>query len=198
MRADETVAAIKAVGDEIFATHFTFLLIRVRYASDAQIKRENGVNAARKRDLNRPSYLPGVRTSGHNGPKSADIVVTRTELLLNRANIFLRAPFRLIGVPLAIGLLVVWQVRFLAGVGDPWIEWRLGLDKNVPTIASNGKHEVPDLALQAHVGDEAVHVLRVNARGVGGIGVAVRVAVFAVVEINEVVTMVHICQLVEC
>ena len=51
--------------------------------------------------------------------------------------------------------------------------------------------EVPNLALEANIGDKAVHILRVNARGIGGIGVAVGVAVFAVEEINEVVAIVH-------
>ena len=62
--------------------------------------------------------------------------------------------------------------------------------------AFGNKSEVANLALEAHVGDKAMHVLWVNARGVGGIGVAVGVAVFAVEEINEVVAIVHI--FVEC
>src|SRR4051794_37525704 len=55
------------------------------------------------------------------------------------------------------------------------------------------EREVADLALEAHVGDEAMHVLRVDTRGVGCIGIAVWVAVFAVEEINEVVAIVHGC-----
>ena len=51
--------------------------------------------------------------------------------------------------------------------------------------------EVANLALEAHVGDEAMHVLRVDAWGVGGIGIAIGVSVFAVEEIGEVVAVVH-------
>src|SRR6267154_1277299 len=54
------------------------------------------------------------------------------------------------------------------------------------------KRKIADLALEANIGDETVHILRVNARGIGGVGVAVGVAVFTVEEVNEVVSIVHV------
>jgi hypothetical protein len=60
-------------------------------------------------------------------------------------------------------------------------------------FASKGK--IPNLALETNIGDKAVHILGVNARRVGGIGVTIGVAVFAVEEINEVVAIVHVSDL---
>ena len=53
------------------------------------------------------------------------------------------------------------------------------------------QREVPNLALEADIGNETVHVLGINARRIGGIRVAVGIAVFAIEEINEVVAVVH-------
>src|SRR5262249_4237957 len=58
--------------------------------------------------------------------------------------------------------------------------------------AASGVHVVPHLALQAHVGNEAVHGFRVHARQVSSVGVAVGVAVRNIEKEHEVVTAVSI------
>jgi hypothetical protein len=54
------------------------------------------------------------------------------------------------------------------------------------------EHEVPDFSLQADVRDKTVHVLRVDAWRIGGIGISIGIPVLAVEEVNEVVAMVHV------
>jgi hypothetical protein len=67
------------------------------------------------------------------------------------------------------------------------------LDKNVerrfPTFGE--KDEVPNLAFQTDIRDKAMHILRIGAWRVGGIGITVGIAIHAIEEINEVVAVVH-------
>ena len=63
------------------------------------------------------------------------------------------------------------------------------LDEDVIARSTLAQDVVPNLALEADIGNKAVPILRVNARGVGGVGVAVGISVFAVEQINDVVAI---------
>jgi hypothetical protein len=60
------------------------------------------------------------------------------------------------------------------------------------------KRKIPNFALETDIGDQAAHVLWINAWGVRGIRIAIGIAIFAVEEKNEVVTIVHICFSFRC
>lgn len=71
--------------------------------------------------------------------------------------------FGFLPVPFAIGLPVSRQLLLLADFLNAWVQRRFLLDEDVIARATRAQNVVPNLALEAHIGDKAAHVLRVNA-----------------------------------
>src|SRR6266542_2229350 len=191
MGTDETVAAVEAVRNEVLATHC--LIRRVRFLglsdghpSDTQVKWQDRIDRAAEAELYWAAYLAGVRARGHDRAERADIEEAF-------AHFEPRCAYLLAASLFLLGLRINLLSKRLVSLGNAVIQHRPLLNKDaIAGRAFLGEQDkVPDLALEAHVGDEAMHILGVNAGGVCGIGVTIRIAVLAVEEINEVVAMVH-------
>ena len=73
--------------------------------------------------------------------------------------------------------------------GDGTIQIRAVLDEDGITrlVAAGGMNIIANTALYGYVGDKTVHVLWIDARRVGGVGISIRIAVDAIKKKDEFV-----------
>ena len=189
MRADEPVATVETIGNEVLAAHgligrVGFLGIGHRHTRDANIQRKDRIHRTAETQLHRPSHLSGVCTRGHDRSKGTHVEVPFAHSSPRIADLFAAC---------LLGFCVHIVVESFVGVQDPVIQNLPLLHEDV--IASDAllsqQHKVAHLAFEAHIRDQPTHVLRIHAWGIRGVRIAVGVAVLAVEEINEVVTVVH-------
>ena len=154
--------------------------------------RENPVNGPRKGDLHRTAHLSAIELRRtHHCAKGAHIKEVLAHPLAGLLDV------RWLGV-LALGfdlvvarefherLFLITFQRVAAQHKD--LVSRLG---GIFVSRCRVAHIIPNLALQANVGDEPLKRLRIKARAVVGVRVSVRIAVLAVKQKDEVVAVLN-------
>ena len=125
--ADEAVATIEAIGDEVLTAHrlvgsIRFFGLGHGHARDAQVERQDGVNAAAEAELHRAANLAGIGAGGHDRSKGADIVVAFAHFRAGDCHL------------LAVGLLLLAvHVVLQSACGRPesFVQHRTLLDEDV-------------------------------------------------------------------
>ncbi len=146
-------------------------------ARNGDFLRDDWVDAAGKTDLDRAAHLPAVEgrfdERDHHRAERADVVILAAHIVPDFAVD--------IGVVFFADLLFVDSEGFVrALVADVERHVVLDVDAVAGLVFLYGLHIVADFALEAHVGDDAVAGLRVDARHIARVGVAVGVAVLHV------------------
>jgi len=177
---DEAMAAIETVRDKVFPAHRLIGRVGIfrlsnGHARDGQIKRQNRIDATRETELHGPTDLAGVRAGGHDGSEGTNVVELLAHLRASVADLVAGCGFLL-----TVHIVTESGMSLLNG----FVEHGTLLDEDLLAFQ---ERVVADFSLEANIGDKSVHVLRIDARSVGGVRIAVGVAVFAVEEINEVV-----------
>ena len=196
--ADEAVRLIQAIRNQLLAPHraqrifrllgLPRLIVRSRFrildfdgvchAGDRDIERLDRVKRARKAQLHRAAHLPRIGAGGHDRAKGAHVVKQLTGLAATGVN----------GIFALGGKL---HARKLLGAGDAGVDVAGAAHQHLHPIRIRigGLNIVADPALDRPVGDITVQILRIGARAVSHIGVAVRVSVAALNVEQEFVTI---------
>src|SRR2546425_12558403 len=128
MGANGSVAAVKAVRDEVLAAHRLIRRVRLLgfgdgHARDAQVEWQNGINGAAEAQLYRAAHLAGIRAGRHDSAECADVEETFAHLGPSSSNL------------LSVGLLLFrLRINFVAerlvSFGDAVVQHRALLDED--------------------------------------------------------------------
>src|SRR5262249_55232933 len=155
---------------------------RYRHPRDAMLKRHDRVDRAPKRNLDWPSYLAGICTCREHTTESTNIKIAPAHLLASLFDLSTFAPSLRLPPLFTFGLLLEIDPYRGVRASDRVVQDRLFLDEDVVTLRTGlcQQDVVTQLALEAHVGDEPLPCLGVNAWQVSSVGVTVRVAILDV------------------
>ncbi len=213
--ADEAAAHEQAIRNQGFAAHgaelvlglFIFPLLvlfagkvafasRVGHARNGGVERENGINGLGERDLNGAANLSGVRARAHDGAERAHVekgpaheIARQADILLFRpATFFILAflalfPFLFFDMHLADGFFMS-ERDVLVQVAGVFDEDRVG-----GGVSTSDLDVIADAALDGDIRNEAAHGLRINARRVSRIGIAIGIPVHAVEQEDELIAV---------
>ena len=152
----------------------------------------DGVDRLAKAQLYRATDLAAVAPRRHNGAKRTDIVEVVAHELRDLALVL-----DLLGQLLVDGLKPIVHIRHVVAVVERHALLDVDLVSKPPLLNVRGVNGlvfdevnvVTDLALDAHVGDDAATGLGIDAREVPGIRITIGIAVLHVAEEHEVIAI---------
>ena len=151
---------------------------------NGEVKWNDGIYGPSEGELKGASYLSGVYPSRHHSTEHTDII----EVVAHPATGLIYVIYRLPGAPGSQAFRLVRPpvlgVQRLSTALDVYLESRL--------VAAGHIHPVTHLPLDGHVCHQALHRLRVHARKVPRVRIAIRIAVGDVEQKHEIVAAAYV------